>query len=839
MKLNKSVKALLCVTLALVCVLALAACFEKHEHTYSQAWSSDATNHWHAATCEHTTLKDSQAAHTFNSGVITKESTETVQGEKKYTCTVCGYSKTEKLPLAEHTHVFDQQLAEEQYLKSAATCTEKAVYFVSCKCGEKGAETFESGDALGHNFGTEWISDGDGHWHKCERCEQTSDYAAHTAEIDSAVAASCTEDGLTEGSHCSICKYVIAEQQTVKASGHDYTGKEPSAFTWSADLSSASATINCANCGKTESLGATVTVTWNPEVTCATAGVKTCVAVIVVNGKSYTETKENIQVAALGHQMVSHAKVEASCTKDGNEAYWSCSRCNKNFEDEEGNTEIADISAKTIAALGHNYPDLTDDNFTWTSDNTAKVTLTCSRCNVSESKAAEVTFATDSATCEKAGTVTYTATYTLNEKSHSVTKVVEGAALGHDYSGESAVVWTWNTDYSSVTAKFTCQRENCTHTYEQTATSASGIQSQVVTAASCTEEGKQGYTATVTADDGKSYSDYVEVVVAALGHKAASAWTSDDAQHWHVCENGCSEKLNVADHTFGDWTTDGDSQHKHSCTVCEYEAKASHSWNNGEVTTAAACGADGVKTFTCNDCSAQKTEAITDRPAHTWEEKIDVEATCTTTGSKHSECSVCGEKTESETIPITHDYQIDQELSDYSECEGGTISYLCSKCYNSYDENVTGKGHNYVEGVCSVCSENEPTNVFTVSSTSGSKGDTVTVTIDLGGVVKTAGFKIRLTYDSDKLNLRKYTDGGLNTTYNTNTAGTVIIVVTKSTNIVAGTNIATLTFLIKTDTAGEVALNLTCEDLSCTWKDTSIHKPSYSCVSGGITVTAE
>ena len=43
--------------------------------------------------------------------------------------------------------------AEAAYLKSEATCTEKAVYYKSCsKCGEKGTATFTEGAALGHDW---------------------------------------------------------------------------------------------------------------------------------------------------------------------------------------------------------------------------------------------------------------------------------------------------------------------------------------------------------------------------------------------------------------------------------------------------------------------------------------------------------------------------------------------------------------------------------------------------------------------------------------------------------------------------------------------------------------
>ncbi|MBQ0133740.1 MAG: DUF4214 domain-containing protein, partial [Clostridiales bacterium] len=68
-------------------------------------------------------------------------------------CTVCKETKTESVAkLTDHT--FNKEVASEQYLKSAATCTDAAVYFKSCECGEVGTETFTSGEALGHKWNT-------------------------------------------------------------------------------------------------------------------------------------------------------------------------------------------------------------------------------------------------------------------------------------------------------------------------------------------------------------------------------------------------------------------------------------------------------------------------------------------------------------------------------------------------------------------------------------------------------------------------------------------------------------------------------------------------------------
>lgn len=48
----------------------------------------------------------------------------------------------------EHTHVYDKQVVNDTYLRSQATWTEKATYYVSCECGEKGTEYFEHGELL-------------------------------------------------------------------------------------------------------------------------------------------------------------------------------------------------------------------------------------------------------------------------------------------------------------------------------------------------------------------------------------------------------------------------------------------------------------------------------------------------------------------------------------------------------------------------------------------------------------------------------------------------------------------------------------------------------------------
>ena len=84
-----------------------------------------------------------------------------------------------------------------------------------------------------HDYSDEWTVDveaacNDGSKsHHCTRCDAKTDITVipgkgHKVVIDAAVAPSCTEPGLTEGSHCSVCNTVIKAQETVPATGHDF-----------------------------------------------------------------------------------------------------------------------------------------------------------------------------------------------------------------------------------------------------------------------------------------------------------------------------------------------------------------------------------------------------------------------------------------------------------------------------------------------------------------------------------------------------------------------------------------------------------------------------------------
>ena len=116
---------------------------KEHDHVWSSEWTFDENAHWHECTyqwskCDITdnTKKNGYAAHTFDEGKVTKEPTCKEAGEKLYTCTVCGATKTEKIAKTDK-HTYDKGVVTKK-----ATYTATGVKTYTCTvCGTKKTET--------------------------------------------------------------------------------------------------------------------------------------------------------------------------------------------------------------------------------------------------------------------------------------------------------------------------------------------------------------------------------------------------------------------------------------------------------------------------------------------------------------------------------------------------------------------------------------------------------------------------------------------------------------------------------------------------------------------------
>ena len=85
----------------------------EHDHVWDSKWTFDKTAHWHECVamygkCDITdnTKKGGYQKHSYGKGKQIKAATYKTTGLMKYTCQVCGYEKTETIPVIAHTHKY-------------------------------------------------------------------------------------------------------------------------------------------------------------------------------------------------------------------------------------------------------------------------------------------------------------------------------------------------------------------------------------------------------------------------------------------------------------------------------------------------------------------------------------------------------------------------------------------------------------------------------------------------------------------------------------------------------------------------------------------------------------
>ena len=132
-----------------------------HSDLKPNEWQGDDKEHWQVYSCCNAIIN--KAAHVGGKATC----------KDRAVCSTCGAAYG-----GLGAHSFTEKVAE-QYLKSAATCTAKAVYYKSCTfCGEKGTETFETGNVLDHDWDEPsytWTAVTDGYMcvasGKCKNCD--------------------------------------------------------------------------------------------------------------------------------------------------------------------------------------------------------------------------------------------------------------------------------------------------------------------------------------------------------------------------------------------------------------------------------------------------------------------------------------------------------------------------------------------------------------------------------------------------------------------------------------------------------------------------------------------
>ena len=246
---------------------------------------------------------------------------------------------------------------------------------------------------------------------------------------------------------------------------------------------------------------------------------------------------------------------------------------------------------------------------------------------------------------------------------------------------------TFTMPSHNVTVAATYKPIAHTHTFDQEIIKDAALK----TAADCTHDAvyyKSCSCGAISTDDADTFT----AINSALGHAwpEEGSWSKDADKHWYECSR-CHLKKDEAAHDYGD---------DDICDICTYDNSVPHTHNLTLVDeNPATCTTPGNKAYyTCDGCDkwfedatgsveiTDKTSVILTANGHTpsgwksdadnhWKECtvvgcgviiedskaahtasdwiIDTEATATTDGTKHKECTECGYVMETGTIPAT------------------------------------------------------------------------------------------------------------------------------------------------------------------------------------------
>mgnify|MGYP004524692497 FL=1 len=607
-------------------------------------------SYWYCPTCDKcfkdaeaaTEIKKAEtiiAAHHTMKQVPAKDATCESEGNiAYYTCSVCGKLFKDANAVTETT----ADAVKLEKLSHKLTKTEA----VPATCTKGGSNEYYTCSACGKIF-----KDADASTETSVEAEKTSKIP-HTLTKTEYKAATCTEDGNTEYYTCSVCGKIFkdengtqetsVEAEKLVATGHSLTktdAKEPTCtedgnneyYTCSACgkifKDAEGKTVTTVEAEKIAATGHTMTKTDAKEPTCTEDGNNeyySCSAC----GKAFKDadgkivtTVEAEKIAATGHTMTKTEAKAATCTEDGNIAYWHCSVCNKYFSDENGTNGIA--LADTVIKAHHTLTKTDAKEPTCTEEGNNEY-YTCSACG----KIFKDAEGTQETTVEN--------------------EIL--AASGHKMSKNDAKAATCtedgNNEYYSCSA--------CGKAFKD----ADG---KTVTTVEAEKIAATGHTMTKT------------------DAKAATCTEDGNIAYWYcsVCNKYFSDENGANETTLPDTVIKA----HHTMTKTDAKEPTCTEEGNNEYYTCSVCGKvfkdeAGTQLTTVADETLKK-------KAHTPVVDAAVEATCQKTGlTEGSHCSVCNEVLVAQKVvdKIPHTVVVDAAVEPTYSSTGLTEGKHCSVC---------------------------------------------------------------------------------------------------------------------------------------------------------------
>ena len=517
------------------------------------------------------------------------------------------------------------------------TCTAQGYTTYTCACGDGYIDDYVP--ALGHDYeltGWNWTG-----YTAATATFTCANDASHVQAANAAITSARTEPTCeADGKVVYTAKvtfegkdYTDTKTETLNVLGHNWNAPT---YTWSADNSKVTASRTCKNDAshvETETVNTTGEVT--KPATCTEKGETTYTATFT-NTAFAKQTKTVADVNATGHtagEAVDENRIAPTCTEPGGyDTVVYCTICSAELN--RTHTELA--------ALGHTAGTPVKEN--------------------------EV-----AATCEAAGSYDEVTCCSICGAELSREAKTAGNALGHDWSEPT---YSWSADYSEVTAKRTCKRDE-SHAETETVTTTS----EVTKPATTDEKGETTYTA-VFANPVFSTQTKTVANIDMIGLEWAEPtyiWSADysTVTASRVCTNKAGLIETEIVNTTSEVTKPASCTEKGETTyTAEFEnaafAKQTKVVENIEalghdyqaVVTAPTCTEKGYTTYTCSSCGdsyvADETSALGHTPAESVKEN-EAAASCESAGGYDMViyCSICNAELSCEhtELPATgHDW---------------------------------------------------------------------------------------------------------------------------------------------------------------------------------------
>ena len=172
-----------------------------HEHSFEEVWSTDEGSHWHACAQDGCTATEDLEAHSF--------------GEDNATCETCGYVRTITCQHDFGTYLCDDEQHWKECRKPGCNVVISRGKHTLSPSYRNGVleywwcQTCNSYETHEHNIADEWKTSGSHHWKQCYvgsgYCKFVSDYAEHV--YDSETGTTCVTCGYTR----TICGHTYSE----------------------------------------------------------------------------------------------------------------------------------------------------------------------------------------------------------------------------------------------------------------------------------------------------------------------------------------------------------------------------------------------------------------------------------------------------------------------------------------------------------------------------------------------------------------------------------------------------------------------------------------------------